>query len=244
MSTPGARRERPRPGYPRPQRAQPFEAVGTWGVVLAAGRGTRFGGAKQFARLGGRRLVDMVVDTMRTACDGIVVVLPPDERWSGPPVDAAVTGGSTRAASVRAGLAAVPAAAEIVVIHDPAHPLASRGLFDAVVRAVRDGADAAAPGIVLDDPIKRVGDGAVVTETIPRVGTRLIQTPHAFRATVLRAAHDGEPDAVEDTELVAAHGGTVVIVPGDPRNLHVTTPDHLAMAERLEGPGSPRNPDC
>jgi 2-C-methyl-D-erythritol 4-phosphate cytidylyltransferase len=211
---------------------------GTWGIVLAAGRGTRFGGAKQFARVGGRALVDVVVDAVGAACDAVVVVLPDGEAWQGKPVAAAVTGGATRAASVRAGLAAVPAAAEIVVIHDPAHPLAAPALFHAVITAVREGADAAAPGIVLDEPIKRVDAGGVVTATVPRGDARLIQTPHAFRAQALRDAHAGEPDAPEDTELVAARGGSVVVVPGDPRNLPVTGPEHLEMVQRLLGDGA------
>ena len=61
----------------------------------------------------------------------------------------------------------------------------------------------------------------------------VLQTPHAFRADVLRRVHADEPDAAEDTELVERHGGRVVIVPGELVNFHVTEPDHLTLVERL-----------
>jgi 2-C-methyl-D-erythritol 4-phosphate cytidylyltransferase len=147
-----------------------------------------------------------------------------------------VTGGATRSSSVRAGLAALPASADIVVVHDPAHPLATRRLFEAVIDAVRCGADAAAPGLPLEEPVKRVGRGGEVTGTIRRTDAFVIQTPHAFRASVLRAAHTGEPEAAEDTELVERYGGKVLVVPGDVRNLHVTVPEHLDLVARLATP--------
>jgi 2-C-methyl-D-erythritol 4-phosphate cytidylyltransferase len=212
------------------------EGSETWGIIVAAGTGTRFGAAKQFTRLHGRRLVDHVVQVMTPLCRRLVLVLPEGQRWTGPPVAAVVAGGATRSSSVRAGLAAVPASADIVVVHDPAHPLATARLFEAVIDAVRSGADAAAPGIPLEEPVKRVGPGGEVTETIQRTDAFVIQTPHAFRASVLRAAHTGEPDATEDTELVERHGGKVLVVPGDARNLHVTVPEHLEMVARLARP--------
>jgi 2-C-methyl-D-erythritol 4-phosphate cytidylyltransferase len=208
----------------------------TWGIIVAAGTGTRFGGTKQFARVRGRRLVDHVVELMTPLCRGLLLVLPDGTGWDGPAVAAVVAGGATRSSSVRAGLAALPASADIVVVHDPAHPLATPRLFEAVIDAVRSGADAAAPGIPLDEPVKRVGRGGEVIETIRRTDAFVIQTPHAFRASVLRAAHAGEPEAAEDTELVERHGGKVVVVPGDARNLHVTVPEHLDLIARLAMP--------
>jgi 2-C-methyl-D-erythritol 4-phosphate cytidylyltransferase len=208
----------------------------TWGIIVAAGSGTRFGAAKQFASVSGRRLVDHVVEVMSPLCHGVVLVLPAGQRWSGPSVAAVVAGGATRSSSVRAGLAALPASADVVVVHDPAHPLATRRLFDSVIDAVRSGADAAAPGIPLEEPVKRVGRGGEVTETVPRADAFVIQTPHAFRASVLRVVHSGQPEAAEDTELVERHGGRVVVVPGEPRNLHVTVPEHLDLVARLATP--------
>jgi 2-C-methyl-D-erythritol 4-phosphate cytidylyltransferase len=212
------------------------DGLETWGIIVAAGTGARFGATKQFARVHGRRLVDHVVELMIPLCRGVLLVLPDGHSWNGPSVDAVVAGGATRSSSVRAGLAALPASADIVVVHDPAHPLATRRLFEAVIDAVRSGADAAAPGVPLEEPIKRVGRGGEVTETIRRTDAFVIQTPHAFRASVLRAAHTGEPEAAEDTELVERRGGKVLVVAGDVRNLHVTVPEHLDLVARLARP--------
>ena len=97
--------------------------AGVWGVVYAAGYGRRFGGYKQFERLAGEeRLVDRCVRVARAVCEGVVVVLPPGFAWDGPPVERAAPGGETNPDSVRAGVAAVPAEAEILLLHSPSHP--------------------------------------------------------------------------------------------------------------------------
>lgn len=203
-----------------------------WGIVLAAGSGRRYGGWKQFAEVGGRRLIDRVVEVAASVCDGIVLVLPRGIGWDGPPVAATVAGGATRSQSVRSGLSAVPRAADIVVELDPAHPLVTASLIAAVVHAVREGADAAIPALPIAETLKRV-DGNRVVETVPRDGLVMTQAPLAFRAEVLRAVHASAPEAVEDTILVEAAGGTVAVVPGDPRNLHVTRPEDLDLVARL-----------
>ena len=143
-----------------------------------------------------------------------------------------VAGGDTRSDSVRAGLRAVPEDAEVVVVHDAARPLATRALFDAVIAAVRAGADAAVPGIPVSDTLKRV-EGERVVDTVDRELLVAVQTPQAFRASVLRAAHAQRGDATDDAALVEAVGGQVVVVPGDPRNLKITTPDDLVVAAAL-----------
>lgn len=208
--------------------------MNVWGIVVAAGRGDRFGSPKQLVTLDGRRLVDRAVELVGRACDAVVVVLADGATWDGPPVAASVTGGATRAASVRAGLTAIPDDAMIVVVHDAARPLASSALFDAVIGAVRAGADGAVPGVPVADTIKRV-DGDRVVETVPRKDLVAVQTPQAFRAEALRAAHRDAPEATDDAALVEAAGGTVVVVPGDRRNLKVTTPDDLTVAAALLG---------
>ena len=203
-----------------------------WAVVVAAGWGERFGGPKQFAELGGARLVDHAVDTASATCDAVVLVVPDATDWQGAEVAALVTGGVTRAESVRAGLAAVPLSAEIIVVHDAARPLATTDLFAAVIAAVRDGADGAVPGLAVADTLKRVDD-VRVTATVDRVGLVAVQTPQAFEAGILRAAHASEGEATDDAALVEALGGTVVVVPGDPRNLKVTGPADLMLAAAL-----------
>jgi 2-C-methyl-D-erythritol 4-phosphate cytidylyltransferase len=205
--------------------------VTVWGIVVAGGLGTRFGSPKQFERLGDARVVDRAVLTAVAACDHVAVVLPPGTVWDGDDGIVAVAGGDRRSDSVRAGL--TPADdADIVVVHDAARPLASKVLFDAVIGAVRSGADAAVPALPVPDTLKRV-EGTRVVETVTRQGLFAVQTPQAFRAETLRRAHAGEPDATDDAALVEAAGGTVVVVPGDPRNLKVTAPEDLAMAEAL-----------
>jgi 2-C-methyl-D-erythritol 4-phosphate cytidylyltransferase len=203
-----------------------------WAIVVAAGLGERFGGMKQFAKLGGATVVDHSVATARAACRGVVVVLPDDAAWEGVPVDAVVVGGETRADSVRAGLAAVPRDADVVVVHDAARPLAGAHLFRAVIDAVRAGADGAVPGVPVVDTLKRVDD-VRVTATVDRMGLVAVQTPQAFRADVLRAAHAGGAQATDDAALVEEAGGDVVVVPGDARNLKVTGPADLMIAAAL-----------
>lgn len=214
-----------------------------WVVVVAAGAGTRFGRPKQFEVLGGRRVVDRAVEAARSVADGVVLVLP-DAPGGSPPAegfpgaDAVVAGGDTRSASVRAGLAAVPEAAGVVVIHDAARPLAGPALFRSVVDAVRRGADGALPGVAPSDTVKRVGAGGVVEETLDRSRLVLVQTPQAFRAGPIRAAHAAGGEATDDAALVEAGGGRVVVVPGDPRNIKLTGPADLAVAEALLAAGS------
>lgn len=203
-----------------------------WAIVVAAGSGDRFGEPKQFAVLAGARLVDRAVAAASSACDQVVLVLPTPSVWNGDPVSAVVGGGRTRAESVRAGLAAIPRSASIVVVHDAARPFASLSLFHSVIDAVRAGADAAVPGVPIADTVKRV-DGDRVIETLRREELVVVQTPQAFRAEALRKAHASAGDATDDAALVEAAGGRAVVVPGDPRNLKITRPEDLVVAEAL-----------
>jgi 2-C-methyl-D-erythritol 4-phosphate cytidylyltransferase len=208
----------------------------TWAIVLAGGGGTRFGGRKQDADLGGRTLLDRTLATATQACDGVVAVVRDPTTAPASPPDGRIVrvrGGATRAGSVRAGLAAVPDDAAIVVVADAAHPLASPELYRSVIDAVRAGADAAIPGLPLTEAVATVEPGGYTGTTVAAAGRVLVQTPHAFRADLLRRAHAGGAEAVEDSSLVAALGAKVLVVPGDPRNLHVTTPDELELARRI-----------
>jgi 2-C-methyl-D-erythritol 4-phosphate cytidylyltransferase len=212
--------------------------VDVWAIVLAAGTAARFGGAKQWALLGGERLVDRSVAIATAACGDVVVVLAPGDTWDGAPVSAVVTGGAERADSVRAGLAVVPDWVEIVVMHDAAHPLASRALFDAVVREVANGADAAVPVLPATETVVALHEGALgaVGSGAPLA---LAQMPHAFSAKVLREAHRDAPASRDDASLLVSLGRRVVAVPGETTNLHVTTREELVLAERMLAlPGS------
>ncbi len=204
----------------------------TAAIVVAAGRGERFGAPKQFLVAGGARLVDHAVAAAGASCDEVVLVLPADRDWDGAPVAKWVAGGATRSESVRAGLAALDADPEIVVVHDAARALAAPELFELVIDTVRAGADGAVPAVAIPDTVKRV-DGDRVVETVDRDGLVVVQTPQAFRADRLRAAHDTGVDATDDAALVEAAGGTVVVVAGDPRNVKVTTVADLSVVEAL-----------
>ena len=200
-----------------------------WVIVVAAGRGTRFGGAKQYAPLAGRRVLDWSVATARTVADGVVLVVPPWQAADAEPeVDTWVPGGATRSDSVRAGLAVVPDDAAVIVVHDAARPLAPPSLFRAVIGAVRAGADAAVPGVEVVDSLRTRDGGAVDRNSLVAV-----QTPQAFGADILRRAHAGGADASDDATLVEAVGGSVVVVPGQPTNRKLTDPGDLTVAESV-----------
>jgi 2-C-methyl-D-erythritol 4-phosphate cytidylyltransferase len=206
--------------------------MSVWAVVVAAGRGERFGAPKQYERLGGRRVLDWALEAAGARCEGVVLVVPPERVGEHEPAAATVVGGgATRSASVRAGLAAVPEDAEVVLVHDAARPLAPPELFDAVLRAVAGGADGAVPGLPVTDTVKRVGPDGAVLETLDRHELVTVQTPQAFRAGALRAAHGAGGEASDDAALVEAAGGRVVLVPGHPAAAKVTEPGDLPALE-------------
>lgn len=214
------------------------DAAGVWAVVAAAGSGTRFGAAKQFANLGGRPVLDRSVAVAAAGAEGVVAVVsagpdrPPGLRdrladLARPAAVRVVTGGETRSESVRRGLEAVPAAAEVVLVHDGARPLASAELCRRVVAAVRAGADAAVPTVPVADSLRRRG------AAVDRAEFAAVQTPQGFRAAALRAAHVAGAEATDDATLVEAAGGRVVLVDGESGNIKITTPADLRMAEAL-----------
>ncbi|NDA37251.1 MAG: 2-C-methyl-D-erythritol 4-phosphate cytidylyltransferase, partial [Acidimicrobiia bacterium] len=185
-----------------------------WTIVVAAGSGSRFGSPKQFALINERRVVDWAVETARISSDGVVVVLPAEQAQR----EGGVAGGTTRSASVRCGLAAVPADATIICVHDAARPFASEFLFDEVIDAVCGGADGAVPGLAVVDTIKFVDSSNIVTSTPDRSQLVAVQTPQAFRAKALRKAHENNPESTDDSTLVESQGGKIVVVIGDPLN--------------------------
>jgi 2-C-methyl-D-erythritol 4-phosphate cytidylyltransferase len=230
-----------------------FSRGPVWTIVVAGGSGRRFGSLKQFEELGGRRVLDLSVDVARQCSDGVVVVVPAEdaEREGG------VAGGPTRTASVRNGLAAVPADASVILVHDAARPFASPSLYRSVIGAVLAGADGAVPGLPVTDTVKTIEvvestsldlSGEDVPAVVPRVTATpdratlvAVQTPQAFRADVLRRAYVPEIDGTDDASLVELIGGTVVVVPGELDNRKITVPDDLVWArEFLKSSGEVR----
>lgn len=220
-----------------PERAGTAGTACVWAVVVAAGSGTRFGRPKQFEALAGRRVLDRSIEAARSVAGGVVAVVPAGTAPADMPhADAVVVGGATRSASVRAALGALPAGVDFVVVHDAARPLATPSLFARVLAPLAGGAAASIPVLEVSETVKRVEGGAVVG-TLERYGLVTVQTPQAFRAGVLFAAHSGETEATDDAALVEALGLEVAVVPGDPRNLKITVPSDLVVAEALLGAG-------
>ena len=207
----------------------PFPNEVVWTVVVAAGSGNRFGGQKQFMVLGDKRVVDWSRDVANSVSDGVVLVVPAEAA----PAEGGVAGGATRSESVRRGLAAVPSEATIICVQDAARPFASEHLYKEVIAAVVNGADGAVPGLPVTDTIKRVSAEGMVLDTPERASLVAVQTPQAFRAMVLRRAHDSGNEGTDDASLVERAGGKVVVVNGEAINRKLTTPEDLEWARAI-----------
>jgi len=196
--------------------------------------------------LAGRTLLQRSVDAF-IQCDTItdlVVALPPPLAAAPPdyllgrskPV-VIVEGGERRQDSVRQAFDRIEAGAEVIVIHDAARPLVS----DAVIRRTVDAAlktGAAIAALRARDTVKRADGSGRIAETLPRDEIHLAQTPQAFRVGVLRDALAIAGDATDEAALAEQAGHAVQLVDGDARNFKITTPDDLALAERLLGASS------
>lgn len=223
-------------------------AGATWALIAAAGAGERLGidRPKAFAALGGRPLLAESLDRLDRCpwVDAIVVAAPAgweepaillSEELAATKVVACVTGGATRAESVRGALVEVPDEALVVLVHDAARPLVTDEVVARALAPLPEGFDGAIPVLELSDTVKRVED-RVVVETVSREGLVRAQTPQAFLAPALRNALAGDLSGATDcASLVERAGGRVAVVEGDPRLLKVTTPDDLALAESLLG---------
>lgn len=203
-----------------------------WAVVLAAGSSVRYGRPKQFELLVDHRLVDWAVASARRSCDGVVVALPPGVTWDGDPGVVAVTGGATHAESGRAAVAAVPTEADVIVVGTASHPLASPSLIARVAAAVDHDHEAAVAVFPFADMLVRLTAGAV-TDVIDKTSAVIAQSPSAFRASTLRALMAPGSEVSFELELVVRAGGRVATVPGEATNVHVTTPEEMAVAEAL-----------
>ena len=200
-----------------------------WTIVVAGGRGERFGAPKQLLEVAGRRVLDWSVGAACSVSDGVVVVVPAesvDDAVAG--ATAVVAGGATRADSVRAGLAAVPEDAASILVHDAARPAASPELFARVVErlAAEEPCEGVVPVVPVTDSLRWVDGAAVDREQLVAV-----QTPQGFPAAVLRAAHAEGVDATDDASVVEAWGGTIVQVPGETTNAKLTHPGDVPAIE-------------
>ena len=219
--------------------------MSTWAVLAAAGRGDRLGGdrPKAFVRLGERVMLAETLERLEASAwvDAIVIAAPPG--WEEPAillaeelgcgkVSACVTGGETRADSVRAAVEEVPADALVILVHDAARPILPEEVLERVLAPLSEGWDAIVPALPLADTVKRVR-GDEVVETVARDDLVAAQTPQAFLAPVLRGAIAVGTAATDCAALVEAQGGRVKVVPGDPRLLKVTTAGDLETVSRF-----------
>ena len=214
-------------------------------VIVAAGSASRMGGIdKVMADLGGEPMILRTVRAFQN-CDAIAsIVIVTREDLIQPiaglcrdmkKVVAVVAGGGSRQESVHLGLNALPKGTKLAAVHDGARPLISWQIIDRVVRAANT-YDAAAPAIPVKDTIKVVS-GGLVKETPDRSALMAVQTPQVFDFDLLRGAlKKAETDGAsvtDDCSAVELTGMKIKIVEGDERNLKVTTPMDLKIAELL-----------
>jgi 2-C-methyl-D-erythritol 4-phosphate cytidylyltransferase len=216
--------------------------MSVWAVLAAAGSGDRLGldRPKAFAQFGEGTLLAVPLQRLNDSewIEGIVIAAPPD--WEEPAillaeelacekVSTSVTGGATRADSVRAALGEVPEEAAVVLVHDAARPLVSEPVIERVLAPLSEGWDGVVPALPVKDTVKRVR-GQEVAETLEREDLVAAQTPQAFVASVLRTALGADVAGATDcASLVEAAGGRVRVVEGDPRLLKITDPADLEV---------------
>lgn len=218
-----------------------FNAAGTGrvaAVIVAAGRGTRAGAGlpKQWRPLAGRRVADWTVAAFVThpKIDAVYVVIHPDDAAHAASLSVpCVPGGATRDASVLAGLDALEGQGFAhVLIHDVARAGIDAATISAVLEALHSGAQCAAPALPVTDALWCGADGQV-TGTRDRTGLYRAQTPQGFDFDTILAAHRTHAGgAADDVEVARAAGLDVAIVPGDERNLKITTADDFARLEQ------------
>jgi 2-C-methyl-D-erythritol 4-phosphate cytidylyltransferase len=215
-------------------------------LIVAAGRGERLGDRipKALVTVAGKPMVSWCVETVRAVEDvtEIVVALPAEslaEAAGQLPGAMCVAGGEVRSSSVRAALAAAKAA-DAVLVHDAARPLASTTVFRrALEQLERSGADAVVAAAPLADTVKEVADDRrTVRRTLDRSRLWAVQTPQAFRRETLERVLESASEATlaaatDDAWLVERAGGVVQVLPCREPNFKVTTPTDLRLAEVL-----------
>jgi 2-C-methyl-D-erythritol 4-phosphate cytidylyltransferase/2-C-methyl-D-erythritol 2,4-cyclodiphosphate synthase len=220
-------------------------------LIVAAGRGARFGGdiPKQYRQLGGKAVLRHAVERLlaHPGVSDVRVVISPedraryDEAVAGLTLLAPVAGGATRQQSVRNGLESLIALKpDAVLIHDAARPFLDEGVIDRVIEGLSraPGAIAALPVV---DTIKRAGDGATTTPRIETTTSRdrlwRAQTPQGFRFDAILSAHRAASamEHTDDAAVAEANGLAVELVMGSEENFKITTEGDLQRAERLIG---------
>jgi len=214
-----------------------------WAIIVAAGAGTRFGQPKQFAYLEGKPVLEWTLEAFEAHEEiGAIILVLPDEsdrkhyqmRYG--KITEVVRGGEKRQDSVWQGFRLLdPASAELVLVHDGARPLVDGALISRVIAEAR-ASGAAVPVLPLDDTLKEVHEGRVVG-TADRARVVRVQTPQGFQYPVLKRALDAARHdrfyGTDEATLVERIGLPVRAVRGDERNIKITTPLDIKIAEAL-----------
>lgn len=219
----------------------------TWGaVVVAAGRGTRFGRPKQLLETAGRPLVAWSVNVFASMPEVTSIVVTTEAQWLEEMRDAlapyapdalVIRGGATRQQSVGEGLRALGESVDAVLVHDGARPLVTPELVRAGMQPVSPG-NASLLALPVVDTIKVVPPGdSLVTQTPDRATLWAAQTPQFAMLADMRAAHDAGIrsglEATDDAMLLEVHGVRVHVVRGAAENFKVTLPHDLERAAHL-----------
>ena len=212
-----------------------------WSLLLSGGSGTRMGcaGNKTLLPLLGESAICHALRTLRRHCDGVVMVIRPiDEAEiraalakSHLFVEKIVYGGADRQESVYNGLTALPDDCDIVLVHDGARPLIDDETVQNVISSVRQYGSGIASTPVTDT-FKQVDENGVAVATPDRNFLRAVQTPQGFKKDLLlRAHHEIKQRCTDDAALVSQLGVPVHLCEGSRRNIKLTTPEDIAMAE-------------
>jgi 2-C-methyl-D-erythritol 4-phosphate cytidylyltransferase len=216
-------------------------------IIVAAGSGTRFNSEKpkQFVEINGKPLIAHTIERFEAAesVDSIVLVIARDsidefqtivEKFKLQKVSKVVEGGATRAESVRNGLGMVRNETAVVAVHDGARPLVTPEEIDATIsKAAEFGAACLVAPVT--DTIKTIRGGEIAA-TLDRTHLRRALTPQAFRIEVLRAAFEAvalDESVSDECYLVEKLGHPISIIEGSSRNIKITHPDDLLIAQRF-----------
>jgi len=226
-------------------------------IVVAAGRGTRFGGdaadpPKQYHDLCGRPVISWALDAFLShpAITDVLTVIHPDDAplyeqavasagtTGGEKLHSPVHGGGTRQVSVRNGLMALSGAdVRHVLIHDAARPFVSHAVIDTVLAKLAEGDRAVLSAVAIVDTLKRLNRTENRLETVDRTGLWAAQTPQGFDFPAILEGHEranlaGLTDFTDDTAIAEWQGGSVALAEGDPDNFKITSRSDLDRAEK------------
>jgi len=221
-------------------------------LVVAAGRGERFGGNKAFELLEGRTVIERACSSVASVerVGALVVAVAPEDAERTREILSrcekplkVVAGGKLRQESVENAFNALPEGAELVLVHDGSRPLATQELAMRVLEAAEEWG-ACVPALPVVETLKRASrDGTLVAETVPRSGLYSVQTPQGFRrkvlAQALALARAKGLHVTDEASMVEAGGLPVALVKGERTNIKLTYREDLAVAEALLGERRP-----